>query len=63
MAFYDRFLSFENFRIAWEDVAENRGCAGVDGETIEHFTLKADQYLAVLQKAVAQGTYHPLPLR
>jgi CRISP-associated protein Cas1 len=63
MAFYDRFLKLENFRVAWEDVAENRGCAGVDGETIEHFALKAEQWIGVLQKAVAQETYRALPLR
>lgn len=29
-----RFLDINNFQRAWEKVAEKRGCAGVDGETI-----------------------------
>ncbi len=57
------FLSAENFQRAWEHVAANRGCAGVDGETIAHFAHHVDRYLEDLRKAVAQGTYRPLPLR
>jgi RNA-directed DNA polymerase len=33
----DEFFKLENFQCAWEKAAENRGCAGVDGESIDRF--------------------------
>jgi CRISP-associated protein Cas1 len=57
------FLKLSNFEAAWEKVADNHGCAGVDGETIEQFGRKVETYLPVLFKSVQQGTYHPLPLK
>jgi CRISP-associated protein Cas1 len=59
----DQFLDAANWQTAWEHVAENHGAAGVDGETIEHFTRDANNYLAQLRRAVANGNYRPLPLR
>jgi CRISP-associated protein Cas1 len=59
----DQFLDAANWQTAWEHVAENHGAAGVDGETIEHFARDADNYLAQLRRAVANGNYRPLPLR
>lgn len=58
-----RFLAADNFQLAWNHVAANQGCAGVDGETIAHFAHHADRYLEDLRKAVLRGTYRPLPLR
>jgi group II intron reverse transcriptase/maturase len=55
------FLDFGNFDRAWQKVAENKGCAGVDGETIELFGTKATQNLIVLRDKVADGTYQPRP--
>ena len=56
------FLDRQNFQTAWEKVAENNGCAGVDGESSAHFALHADAYLDQLREAVASGEYLPLPL-
>jgi CRISP-associated protein Cas1 len=58
-----QFLCTENFQQAWAAVAENQGCAGVDGETIAHFAQQSDRYLAQLQQAVLEGRYRPMPLR
>ncbi|MGK7925635.1 MAG: CRISPR-associated endonuclease Cas1 [Spirulina sp.] len=58
-----RFLEAENFRTAWEKVAENHGCAGVDGETIAHFQASQRLYLARLRDSIAKGNYLPLPWR
>jgi CRISPR-associated protein Cas1 len=58
-----QFLSAENFQTAWEKVAKNNGCAGVDGETIADFKQRAEQSLTGLRKAVAEETYRPMPLR
>lgn len=37
------FLSSDNFYSAWEKVRTNRGCAGVDGETIADFERQVDR--------------------
>jgi retron-type reverse transcriptase len=58
-----QFLRLTNFYLAWREVAANRGCAGVDGETVARFGANADHYLAALQKAIADQTYRSLPLR
>jgi retron-type reverse transcriptase len=42
--FISAFLQPENFQLAWQRVAENKGCAGVDGETIAHFAKNAEVY-------------------
>jgi group II intron reverse transcriptase/maturase len=60
---WSQFLQPTNFQLAWEKVAENQGCAGVDGETIAHFVRHEDEYLAGLMQALSTGTYRPMPLR
>lgn len=57
------FLSFENFQAAWKRVAANKGCAGVDGETVSAFAEFAEQKLATLIRQIESGNYIPLPLR
>lgn len=56
-------FSFEALRAAWEKVRRNKGCAGVDGETIAHFEQNADLYLTELGQHLLAGTYRPMPLR
>lgn len=58
-----KFLSAENFEAAWRKVASNKGCAGVDGETIRQFGQHRDRKLQQLRQRVIDGTYRPLPLR
>ena len=57
------FLNLENFRLAWRRVAKNKGCAGVDGETVAQFAYQADEKLAALTRQIMAGTYRPFPLR
>ncbi len=57
------FLDLSNFQRAWEKVAENRGCAGVDGETIDNFASNQAMNIYQLQNAVANGTYQPRPCK
>jgi CRISPR-associated protein Cas1 len=57
------FLNPSNFELAWDRVASNQGCAGVDGETIREFGQHKERNLLRLLQAVARGTYQPLPLR
>ncbi|PSB58763.1 CRISPR-associated endonuclease Cas1 [Chamaesiphon polymorphus] len=55
------FLDFDNFDRAWQKVADNNGCAGIDGETIEVFKRRAIENLQGLRDTVANGTYQPHP--
>ncbi|NER28976.1 MAG: group II intron reverse transcriptase/maturase [Symploca sp. SIO1C4] len=59
----DEFLSLENFQRAWEKVAENRGCAGADGETIGKFARNQTFNIYQLRDAVAKVTYQPFPCK
>ena len=58
-----QFLDPDNFERAWDKVATNRGCAGVDRETIAQFGAQKQRKLALLIQQVARGVYRPLPLR
>jgi retron-type reverse transcriptase len=55
------FLDFQNFDRAWQKIADNRGCAGIDGETIEMFGRRASQNLVLLRDTIANGRYLPSP--
>lgn len=59
----NRFLDPANFELAWDKVASNQGCAGVDGETVYAFGLHKGRQLPRLRQSVAEGTYRPMPLR
>ncbi|MEA5467168.1 hypothetical protein [Leptothoe sp. PORK10 BA2] len=58
-----QFLNPDNFEQAWQKVAANNGCAGVDRETIRQCGEQIECNLAKLLHQVARGTYRPLPLR
>lgn len=58
-----QFLNPINFQLAWEKVAANQGCAGVDRQTVAQFGQQVERRLLKLVQQVAQGTYRPLPLR
>lgn len=55
-------LTEENLLRAWRRVCDNRGCAGVDGVTIEDFESGLHFELERLREELAEGTYRPLPL-
>ena len=58
-----QFLRLSNFQQAWYKVAEKHGCAGIDGETIQHFAREQDTNLSQLRDAVANSTYEPQPCK
>ncbi|HAG81711.1 MAG TPA: group II intron reverse transcriptase/maturase [Cyanobacteria bacterium UBA12227] len=62
-AIIDDFLRLENFQRAWEKVAENRGCAGVDGESIDRFARNQTMNIYQLRDGVAQTRYQPSPYK
>ena len=57
------FLYLPNFRQAWYKVADNQGCAGIDGETLEDFAQNQELNLVQLRDSVANSTYTPQPLQ
>lgn len=56
-------LDADNLRQAWNEVAENRGMAGVDHVRIEEWRRNWESRLYDLSKAVLTNTYKPAKLR
>lgn len=57
------FLALHNFQRAWQKVAEKRGCAGIDRETIDEFARNQAMNIYQLRDAVANGNYEPQPCK
>ncbi|MEW6376159.1 MAG: reverse transcriptase domain-containing protein [Thermodesulfobacteriota bacterium] len=55
-------LTLKSLFSAFQRVKENRGCAGVDGVTIEEFESDLEENLIKLRNEILDQTYHPLPL-
>ena len=56
-------LSLFNFQQACAKVKENKGCAGIDGETIADFSKREQLNLSRLRDSVANSTYKPKPYK
>lgn len=59
----DKVARTDTLRLAWEQVARNKGAAGVDGQSVEKFAACAETYLEELEQALKEGTYRPLPVK
>lgn len=55
----DKVFAPKTLMLAWTKVRDNRGAAGVDGQSIDRFAAKADLYLSELSTALRTGTYRP----
>jgi RNA-directed DNA polymerase len=55
----DKVYAPATLSVAWAKVRANKGVAGVDGQSIERFAARQDDYLAELSAALRAGTYHP----
>ena len=69
-ALYDRIYRWDTLMTAWNQVAENRGAAGVDGVTIGQIVGSGDDetsglidFLVELQKELQEKRYQPQPVR
>jgi RNA-directed DNA polymerase len=69
-ALYDRIYRWDTLMTAWNQVAQNRGAAGVDGVTIEQIVSRGDDetsglidFLVELQKELQEKRYQPQPVR
>ena len=55
----DKVCAPQALALAWAKVQANRGAAGVDGQSVERFAVKAETYLAELSRDLREGTYRP----
>ena len=58
-ALMDKVFAPDTLAAAWTKVRGNKGAAGVDGQSIERFAARADDYLAELSTALREGSYQP----
>ncbi|HHJ20683.1 MAG TPA: group II intron reverse transcriptase/maturase, partial [Gammaproteobacteria bacterium] len=58
----DNVLADSNLFDAWAKVRGNKGCAGVDGQTLEEFARDLMANLDLLRMEVRSGSYRSLPL-
>jgi RNA-directed DNA polymerase len=59
----DKVYRKQTLRAAWNKVKDNAGAAGVDGQSVERFEARAEQYLAELERALRAEEYRPEPIR
>jgi RNA-directed DNA polymerase len=59
----DKVARTDTLHLAWEQVARNKGAAGVDGQSVEQFAARAATYLEELEQALKQGNYRPQPVK
>lgn len=63
-ALYDKIYRFDILQQAWKNVKQNRGCAGIDEQTIQAIEdIGVDKVLKELQEQLIQGRYHPTPVK
>jgi RNA-directed DNA polymerase len=59
----DKVYAPKVLRAAWTKVQANRGAAGVDGQSIERFAARSEEYLVELATALREGNYRPQAVR
>jgi RNA-directed DNA polymerase len=59
----DKVIRPTTLEAAWQSVAENKGAAGVDGQSIPRFLHQSEKYLREIQNELEQGTYQPAPVK
>ena len=55
----DKVFAPKTLVLAWTKVRDNKGAAGVDGQSIEKFAARAELYLSELSAALKDGSYRP----
>ena len=58
-ALMEKVADTPNLHRAWERVKANKGCGGVDGETVGDFAEKADTRIREIQGELTDGSYKP----
>jgi RNA-directed DNA polymerase len=55
----DKVYAPATLEVAWTKVEANKGAAGVDGQSVDRFAAKAEDYLSELTTALRDGSYSP----
>jgi len=58
----DKIYDMGNLKDAWKQVKSNKGCAGIDKQSITDFQKQSEQHLGEIQRAVKNGTYQATPV-
>jgi len=58
----DKIYDMDNLKEAWKKVKSNKGCAGIDKQSICDFKKQSDLYLKEIQRAVKNGNYEAMPV-
>jgi len=59
----DKVYQRKNLERAWDRVQANRGCEGIDGQSIREFAEQVDQHLNRLGEELRTQSYQPKPVR
>jgi RNA-directed DNA polymerase len=59
----DKVSAARTLGVAWAKVRANHGASGVDGQSVERFAARQEEYLAELSQALREGTYPPQAVR
>jgi len=57
----DKIYEMRNLNDAWKKVKSNKGCAGIDKQSIADFQKQSEMHLKEIQRAVKNGMYEPMP--
>ncbi len=60
---YDRMLSKARLDQAFKKVKSSKGAAGIDGQTIEDFSVNLSENLTMLAKELREKSYAPKPVK
>jgi RNA-directed DNA polymerase len=55
----DKVWAPATLALAWAKVQANKGAAGVDGQSVDRFAAKAEEYLSELATALREESYRP----
>jgi len=58
----DKIYDMGNLKDAWKKVKSNKGCAGIDKQSINDFKKQSEQYLREIQRSVKTGNYKAMPV-
>ena len=59
----DKVYAPATLAAAWTKVRSKRGAAGVDGQSVERFAARSEEYLTELASDLRAGHYRPQPIR
>lgn len=59
----DKIIRPATLELAWQRVAQNKGAAGADGQSVERFSHQSERYLHELGASLSEDSYRPGPIK